>query len=110
MIVVGFITCNKDTIEPVCSVDDPATALPWLAAIIESAESPGSITVQITQYRYKGEDVFFIKESDNVADKLDIVKNCEGNTICKFGGFAGFNTCPDFEDSASKKEVIWEKE
>jgi methylmalonyl-CoA/ethylmalonyl-CoA epimerase len=31
------------------------------------------------------------------------------NVVCRFGGIAGFNTCPDFSQKAKNEKIIWRK-
>ena len=77
----------------------------WLRAIITSAQQ-NSTKAEVIRYQYKGETVY-INTCIDCADSMAQVYNCSGEVICQFGGIAGFNTCPDFEDTATQKKVIW---
>ncbi len=78
----------------------------WLAEIISSTEQNGN-KGEVIQYQYKGETVFLIDICISCADDMAVVYNCAGETRCQFGGIAGFNTCPDFENKATDKKIIW---
>jgi hypothetical protein len=78
----------------------------WLRAIIESAQE-GPHKAEVIRYSYNGETVYLINTCKDCADTMDQVYNCSGQVICQFGGIAGLNTCPDFEDKAKNKKVIW---
>lgn len=82
------------------------TNVDWLRAIIESAEQ-SSTKAEVIRYQYKGETVYLIDTCKGCADSMAQVYNCSGEVICQFGGIAGFNTCPDFEGTATNKKVIW---
>jgi hypothetical protein len=78
----------------------------WLRSIIENAQQSNSKT-EVIRYQYKGETVYYIDTCLGCADSMRQVYNCPGEVICQFGGIAGFNTCPDFESTATNKKVIW---
>jgi hypothetical protein len=78
----------------------------WLTQIIEDAqESPQK--AEVIRYKYNGQTVYNINTCLDCADSMAQVYNCSGDVICQFGGIAGFNTCPDFEEKATNKKVIW---
>lgn len=88
---------------PVCS--NGGTPV-WIESIIEQIQANG-YTGEIIRYRYKGEYVFMVTDCLNCADYMTIVYNCAKEVRCTFGGIAGFNTCPDFEQKATGRKVIW---
>ena len=75
----------------------------WLKDITEHASNP----TEVIRYKYNGETVYSIEICVGCADSMVEIYNCVGEVICKFGGIAGFNTCPDFYDTATDKKVIW---
>ena len=78
----------------------------WLQTIITNAKQ-NSTKGEVIRFQYKGETVYYIDTCKGCADNMSQVYNCSGEVICKFGGIAGFNTCPDFEATATQKKVIW---
>ncbi len=78
----------------------------WIDEVIADTEQNGS-RGEIIRYKYKGQLVYFINTCVGCPDFMSVVYNCQQNELCKFGGFAGFNTCPDFNQKATDKEVIW---
>ena len=82
----------------------PDTA--WLRTIIENAQQNTS-KAEVIRYRYKNQTVYYVNTCIDCADGMAVVYDCSGQEICKFGGIAGFNTCPDFNDTATNKKVIW---
>ena len=78
----------------------------WLREIITNTQQNANKT-EVIRYLYKGETVYYIDTCVGCADSMGQVYNCAGEVICKFGGIAGFNTCPDFNDTATNKKVIW---
>jgi len=109
LIFIAVVGCDAETLRPIaCNVEEPEKNIDWLAALIAQAEAQPGDVVRITLFTYENEDVFFIQQSENIADHMDIVKNCAGETICQFGGIAGLNTCPDFQEDAMGGQIIWE--
>src|SRR5688572_15153239 len=78
----------------------------WLQTIIENAQQNTS-KAAVLRYRYQGQTVYHINTCIDCADSMAQVYNCAGEVICQFGGIAGLNTCPDFDDTATNREVIW---
>ncbi len=78
----------------------------WLKTIIANAKESGN-KGEVIQYQYHGEKVFSINTCVGCADAMTVVLDCAGETKCQFGGIAGFNTCPDFEDKATNKKILW---
>ncbi|MCB2218834.1 MAG: hypothetical protein KQI35_00460 [Bacteroidetes bacterium] len=102
-------SCNKRT-DPVQLVPagNPLTDLPWLKEIKQNLEISAKVTgAQIIQYTYRNEPVFWIDDCYNCFDKMIIVYDEAGNEICKFGGIAGLNTCPDFMQTATDSTMLW---
>jgi hypothetical protein len=77
--------------------------LSWLKDKVEPINSE----TEVVRYKYKGETVYLINTCAGCADSMDEVYNCDGQLICQLGGIAGLNTCPDFYDTATEKEVVW---
>lgn len=86
---------------PYCSFVD------WLKPIVEQASIENANKTEIIRYKYKGEIVYYINTCVDCADSMVEIYNCYGEVICQFGGIAGLNTCPDFEDTATEKKLIW---
>ncbi len=90
-----------------CGSDDPLEDIPWLKEKKEvlsmSAQYNG---FQIIRYKYNGEFVFYIDECYGCIDDIKSVYNCDGDIICEFGGFAGLNTCPDFDEEATDSTML----
>jgi len=110
-IIISFSCTNDDNnITNTCGVDNVLEELAWLKQIKDGFEASASATKKIIiQYTYKNETVFFIDScAENCNDSLQTVYNCIGEVICEFGGIAGLNTCPDFEDMAMNKIILWE--
>ena len=120
LIVFGLIalivtSCNKNNTEPelvpvkpCCGVQKPLEELKWLREIkFEMEANANMIGGQIIAYRYNGEDVFWIDDCYNCADKLVKVFDCSGGVICEFGGIAGQNTCPDFAEKATDSLMLF---
>ena len=78
----------------------------WLQTIIKNAQQNTS-KAEVIRYHYKNQTVYYVNTCIDCADGMAVVYNCSGQEICKFGGIAGFNTCPDFHESATSNKVIW---
>lgn len=63
---------------------------------------------QVKAYLYLGEKVFIYDPGSGYTDWLYTAINQECEVICEFGGFAGLNTCPDFNEQAEYLGIIWE--
>ena len=99
---------NPDSANLICDVRNPTQEIPWLQEYIKERSSNTSCKARITYYLYTEADVFMIDDCTQTSDHLLIVKDCEGNFICEFGGIAGLNTCPDFETEAIEKSILWD--
>lgn len=106
-----IISCNTDeNLEKInnCNTENPLEDLSWLKTKKESLDKAISATrVSIYQYTYNNESVFLIDDCMSCADALTNVYNCNGEKICEFGGIEGRNTCPDFQDKAINKKLLW---
>lgn len=108
--MIALISCNSANVSEgeelsakiarVCGNND------WLNQEIEKLDSMNT-TARLTQYTYRGQTFFEVRTCLECADTMTVVYNCEGKDICTFGGIAGFNTCPDFYETAIDKKVIW---
>ena len=78
----------------------------WLRTIIENAQQNTS-KAEVIRYQYNGQTVYYINTCIDCADSMGQVHTCSGEVICQFGGIAGLNTCPDFNDTATGRKVIW---
>ncbi|HEU5292042.1 MAG TPA: hypothetical protein VFU05_15435 [Cyclobacteriaceae bacterium] len=88
-----------------CEDESGCANLDWLNTIIEDAKQNPEKS-EVIQYQYKLQTVYYVNTCI-CADGIAIVYNCSGEEVCKFGGFAGFNTCPDFKEKATNRKVIW---
>jgi uncharacterized protein DUF6970 len=109
-----MLSCGEkvDLTSNACGAEDPASEIKWIAEIITQFEaefegSQGSSSIEL--YSYMGQKVFLVSHCITCSDRLIIAYDCEQNEVCKFGGFAGFNTCPDFLEKAIFIETIYEK-
>jgi hypothetical protein len=79
----------------------------WLDNTIKALENNADQKAEIIRYRYNSETVYLVDNCLGCADAMQILYNCSGEERCTFGGIAGFNTCPDFFETATDKTVIW---
>lgn len=102
-------SCEYITVaEKPCNVEDPLEDLDWLKDIKTSMElNMGMAGSQIIQYTYNDSTVFWVDICYGCADNMIVVYNCKGDEVCRFGGIAGFNTCPDFEENATDKTMLF---
>ena len=109
--LVFLSACQKEDCENCpCNIENPLEEVGWLKDMVAtSAEgSTEPRQLQILQFTYEGECVFWIDNCYNCADKMVLVYNYEKEEICRFGGIIGFNTCPDFLDIATERKVLLE--
>lgn len=78
----------------------------WLDQEIALLKSLNT-TARLTQYTYQHEVVFMVETCLECVDSMTTVYTCDGTAICLFGGIAGFNTCPNFVETATDKKIIW---
>ena len=103
------MSCDDDENNKVCFTDDPLEELAWLSDIRDTFDKDmGPQRQMIIMYKYHGEYVFLIDDCYQCPDALAFVFNCEGKATCEFGGFAGVNTCPDFEQNATDEKVLYD--
>jgi len=92
-----------------CGTNNPLEDIAWLKEIKTGFDMSASATKkQIIQYMYNNETVFLIDACIGCPDSLTTVYNCKKEVVCQFGGIAGFNTCPDFNEKATNKKIVWE--
>jgi len=112
IISFSLVGCGNEgdptTINSQCFVNGSIENLEWLKEKIENFEKlMNSVRIDIHQYMYNNEPVFLINDCVDCADAISVVYNCAGDIICEFGGIEGKNTCPDFNDKATDKKLIW---
>lgn len=89
------------------SLDLPCANNEWLQEKVKAMKRMGAQEGLIEQYAYEGQVVISINNCVGCADAMTVVYDCTGNELCKFGGIAGFNTCPDFATEAKFVKVIF---
>lgn len=108
--IVFFASCNSATLteseELNQRISHACEDRTWLDQEIDLLKTLNT-TARLTQYTYRDEAVFEVATCIECADTMTVVYTCDGTAICTFGGIAGFNTCPDFYDTATDKKVIW---
>lgn len=105
------ISCVDNEEKPAtsCETEKPFEDIAWLKKLKNDFDKDTSATKRkITQYNYKGKTVYMIQYCFGCADSMATVYDCDKNEICVFGGYGGFNTCPDFNEQATDKIVLWE--
>lgn len=106
---VCFACSNNDTKNTVCGVINPIEELDWLQKIKSSLEKSESASKKkILQYNLQNTTYFLVDACVGCPDYLVSVYNCSGEIICESGGIDGRNTCPDFTDSKTEKQLLWE--
>ena len=99
-LALSAFTCEDSLVNP-CGESD------WLNAELQNMKRNKAGKGLIEEYRYKDQVVISITDCNGCADAMTIVYNCAGQELCKFGGIAGFNTCPDFANEATFVGVIY---
>lgn len=79
----------------------------WLQPYVDGLRSNSDIKSEVIQYQYHEHTVYYIDSCKGCPDSMPVVYNCTGEAICRFGGIAGFNTCPDFAETVANKKVIF---
>ncbi|MFC0185171.1 hypothetical protein SAMN04515674_112105 [Pseudarcicella hirudinis] len=100
--------CKKEEVKQSDSSNLSVTTITCtaIAEKIEEAKSGGN-KIEVYSYEYKGKTVYLFDTCIGCADNMTIVYDCDGKTLCQFGGIAGFNTCPDFEKTAGNKKLVY---
>ncbi len=108
LIIIGCVKENTETInsDQFCNVENPLQELNWLNALIDTNDNY-TVKREIYKCIYKEQEGFLIDLCVDCPDGLVKFYDCKGTVICEFGGIDGRNTCPDFEDSVSSKELIY---
>ena len=117
LIVAGsFCSCREDCScsennpkEQVCNVDNPLTDLLWLKEIIDEIKgNTEAESFKVYQCTYKYGTGFLIEVGVvNTYNYRYSLRNCEGISICGYGGFIG-DTCGEFNIDFDNKKLIWE--
>lgn len=107
IISTTLISCIKDLEEPYCECTNPLKEIEWLKEKYEGALSFPNDKTQINMVTYKGNQGFLIFPYENYPDAVSNYYDCSGNLICTWGGWQGYNTCPDFNDNVTFDELLW---
>ncbi len=99
-IALSAFTCDE-------SITNPCGDSDWLNAELQKMRRNKAGKGLIEQYRYKDQLAISITDCNGCADAMTVVYDCAGQELCKFGGIAGFNTCPDFVGEAIFVGVIY---
>lgn len=91
-----------------CYIDDPREELDWLQDVIQRHESLNvERKADIYEYTYHGDKYFMADMCVGCPDFVTVIYNCQGRVFCEYGGVTGKNTCPDIEEEAISKVLIW---
>lgn len=102
-------TCD-DKQEKTCNTDNPLEEIEWLKQIKMAFDMDmGMSRKQIIQYRYNNQDVFLINRCEGCPNAHIVVYDCEKNLVCEFGGEHNDKPCPDFEEKATNKKVLYDQ-
>ncbi len=107
-LIAVFSSCKKEDIYPQVCVNEE-TSGNWLEDKIKDYKR-GDQKVEIHQATYQGQNVFMVNDCVGCADAMTNVYDCYGEVICQFGGIAGLNTCPDFDDTAIDIKLVYTTE
>lgn len=99
-ILLTAFTCDDNLVLP-CENND------WLSQQVSTMKRNKSVKGLIEQYEYNDQIVLSMTSCVNCSDAMTVVFDCSGNELCKFGGIAGYNTCPDFSTQAKLVRVIF---
>ena len=98
-----MVSCAEDHLATYCPANDGDD---WLSEMIRDFKRSDQ-KASIYYYEYKGQPVFAVDSCVGCADAMTTVYNCDKGVVCQFGGIAGMNTCPDWEDEASDERLIY---
>ncbi len=87
---------------------NPIEEITWIKELIADFEKNKMHKQLIEQYTYNGKKVFMIHDCYQCPDALTYVYDKEKKVLCEFGGFIGKNTCPDFEEKATNKKILYQ--
>ena len=110
-----FLSCEENDNNTICEeviiVCDEQNPLENFTFLKEAKDTIDHIDCSgrssIIQYTYKSETVFEIIICDQVSDHQILVYNCSGDIICSSGGIEGVDPCPDFNDKATDKIILY---
>lgn len=106
LIVLGSIaflsSCKKQ--QNYCGVSDPVHDIAWLHTYTTTNDS-----IDVYSITYNGTDGFLLNDRNTpCCDQFTgYFKDCSGNTICTWGGIAGGSSCPNFDQTATNKQLIF---
>lgn len=105
--LITLFSCEEDENE-LPKIDDCSTApletVDWLKNLIQNGQSNG---LEIIQYTFQDQTAFLVDNCIDCSDNLTTLLSCQQDTLCQFGGIAGINTCPNFEDEAGDGQLIF---
>lgn len=110
VMVVGCKTApNAPVVLPpktVCDVANPLTDLPWLSKMIADIEMYAPEDARIYQCTYRDGVGFLLDFCVNCYDPALLLVDCQGNTLCTYGGIANI-LCEEFAVDFENKKLIY---
>ena len=106
-IAVTFSSCKTNAQTDMCYVNDPME-LEWLLDVIQRQKHLNvDRKADIYEYTYQNEKYFKADMCVGCPDFIVVVYNCKGDVVCQSGGIMGGSNCPEFEEEAIDKRLIW---
>lgn len=90
-----------------CEVDNPLEDIPWLKERVDAMIS-NNIKAYVYRCIYNNQPGFLINDCVSCRDGIAFFASCDGILVCRFGGFTGEVSCPDFNEKLTLKELIFE--
>jgi hypothetical protein len=103
-----FSSCERNE-DIICDTKHPFRDIPNLKKYRRSPMIDSDNGIEVYKVIYNDQEVFLITPASPASDAMALVIDCNGEKVCEFGGYAGLNTCPDFEDNISYQELIWSR-
>jgi hypothetical protein len=101
LVALTITSCKEEKLEPSCLNDK----------ISELEDSSCDDGVQISLYKFQGEDVYLLEKGSCIADGATEVVDNECNSLGFLGGLAGSDEINgvNFYENSTFIEVVWEK-
>ena len=108
--LLALVSCTDNKAEiNTCNLNNPLEELAFLKDAKDNIDQIdcGGVS-SIIQYTFNSAFVFEVNICSQIGDAQTLVYDCAGEIVCTFGGIAGVNTCPDFNENATNKMILWE--
>lgn len=109
---IGAISfCFLISYSAFCQTKEPDDLPNWLKVIVNKYSAPKSNNVQISEYKFRNQNVFVVDRTQSCCDLGATMYSEAGKELCQFVGYANAweDSCKDFPANKKLIRVIYKR-